>query len=141
MRTRILLGLMAGAVAVLITVSMPSANGGESDNTFTVNKVVEGPVPPGTVFEVAINCIGQGASTMTFDEDGNPTSANSFEISPFTTCSATETEDGGAESVSYQCDVTEPTNNAPTEGDSQVECVDDQTVFFGDIVDASGTIT
>jgi hypothetical protein len=146
MRTRVLLGVVAALAAVLVAAWMPAANGGEVDNSFTVVKEVVGPVPPGSVFEVEVECQNQGGApdeganggTVTFDEDGNPTSPNTLDVGLFTTCTATETVTNGA-AVSYACAVSGG-DNAP-EGDSQVACEDDQTVSFGEILGANGTIT
>ena len=151
MRVKLSLLLAVGALAVLAAGFLsPADAGGGTVNTFRVVKVVEGPVPAGTVFEVEVACTPDtpnapagevGASaTLQFDEDGNPIGADSIPSDFFESCHAEETEDGGAASVSYACAVSQPTD-APDEGNSQLTCVDDQTVHFGDVANAEGTIT
>jgi hypothetical protein len=124
-----------------------------STNTFTVEKVVVGPVPAGTVFEVTVQCTGDPndapsegipASVFQFDENGDPIGANSLQTGLFVSCTATETDDGGAASVSYACAVANPPRSPAdeqAEGNSQVQCVDDQTVHYGEVVGGEGTIT
>src|SRR5262245_19108873 len=144
MRTMLLAAVGALSLALAGFAIPPSAEG-QQGNTFTVEKVVNGPVPDGAVFEVEVNCTSpdsaaEGTSTtMQFDEDGNPLGSNSVLVVFFTTCTATETVTNGAE-VTYACEVSQMISSGGDEG-SQVECVDDQTVFFGDIVLATGTIT
>jgi hypothetical protein len=149
---RVKLSMVAAAVALtalaLVTTSPADAGPGEPVNTFTVNKVVEGPVPAGTVFAVEVACLPNlGAPTelvatvtMEFDETGAPLTENSVDVGLYETCTAEETDDGGAASVAYSCDVSAPID-APTEGFFDLECEDDQTVRFGEVVAAQGTIT
>ena len=94
----------------------PEGNGGPiplPEHELIVTKIVEGPVPPGTEFEVEVDCTellkteteGAGAEgqtfpvTLTFDEEGG---SQSVDVPFFTDeCTATETADGGASSVVY----------------------------------------
>lgn len=90
-------------------------------NTFTepevgsldVIKVVEGPVPPGTVFEVTIDCTLEGSPLdgfpvlVTFDENGDlvpPPDLPLTGIPAGAECTVEETDDGGATSVAYDPD-------------------------------------
>ena len=96
----------------------------------TINKVVEGAVPPGTTFSVLVACDGdiiddgmgiedeagglsaQGkgpggvsSAVVTFDETGAPTSApNPIGFVGPGTCTVTETAAGGASTIGYTCD-------------------------------------
>ena len=123
------------AIFALFAVIVPAVGNAQSpegtdgpiplpDHELIVTKIVEGPVPPGTEFEVEVNCTellkgtegsaegGQAFPvTLTFDEQGG---SQSVDVPFFTDeCTATETEDGGASSVVYgagtgddSCDVT-----------------------------------
>ncbi|HYF47067.1 MAG TPA: hypothetical protein VD926_12700 [Acidimicrobiales bacterium] len=146
MRSKVIGGALALALATVGASWLPAADA-QSGNTFTVEKVVVGPVPAGAVFEVTVQCEGSATSapegfaggTVQFDETGAPLNDNTFNVGFFETCTAEETVTNGA-SVSYSCEVSQ-TADSPGEGDSQLECVDDQTVFFGDVALANGTIT
>jgi len=79
-------------------------------NSFTVNKVVSGPVPSGTVFAVQVTCTGAGTTSLWFDDTGHPSNSSGTEITPAPivphlsdTCTVSETFSGGASSVSYNC--------------------------------------
>jgi hypothetical protein len=131
-------------------------------NTFTVDKVVVGPVPDGAVFEVEVTCESihmveeaAGAAgvpvpapvTMTFDDNGDPLDANMVSVPPGAKCHATETVANGA-AVSYACVATPPvvepwvTDDSATPAEPEpVECTDDQTVEFHYIAGATGTVT
>ena len=148
MRTKFFAAVAAIALAV-VGFALLSPADAQTGNTFTVVKVVEGPVPDGAVFEVEVTCEpeinkapeGGGVSeTVTFDQDGNPTSNNTFNVGLFETCTAVETVTNGAV-VSYSCEASAPVGAPADEGQSQIQCVDDQTVYYGEIVDAQGTIT
>ena len=149
---RVKLGITIGVLMAAVVAFAPAPGAGArqaAPNTFTVVKEVVGPVPAGTVFEVQVECVpeinkapdaeGVPLTTFQFDENGDPIGPNTLNAGFFVTCHAEETEDGGAASVAYACE-TSVVDVAP-EGDSQVQCVDDQTVFFGDIAGANGTIT
>jgi hypothetical protein len=103
----------------------------------TINKVVEGAVPPGTTFSVLVACDGdiiddgmgiedeagglsaQGkgpggvsSAVVTFDETGAPTSApNPIGFVGPGTCTVTETAAGGASTIGYTCDGQIPADN------------------------------
>jgi len=108
----------------------------------TINKVVDGPVPPGTTFSVLVACDGdiiddgmgvpeagglsaQGkgpggisSAVLTFDETGAPTSApNPIGFVGPGSCSVTETAAGGAATVAYACDGQIPVEEEPVAKD------------------------
>jgi hypothetical protein len=147
MRIKAVVGVLVLSLATVGASLLPSADA-QSGNTFTVEKVVEGPVPAGAVFEVTVECVseqtgapseGGTGGTVQFDETGTPLNQNTFSVGFFETCTAEETVTNGA-SVSYSCEVSQQATD-PVEGRPQLECVDDQTVFFGDVALANGTIT
>ena len=148
---RVKLSMLAAAAALLVLAvgTLTPADAGDDVNTFRVVKVVQGPVPAGTVFEVEVTCTpdinkapegSASVTTLQFDEDGNPIGNDSVGVDFFETCSAQETEDGGAVSVTYECAVSQQ-QGAPGEGDSQLTCEDDRTVHYGDVAGGEGTIT
>ncbi len=86
-------------------------------NTLAVTKSVVGTPPSGTTFTVDVNCsIDALDRTLTFDETGTLTSANSPipSIPTGTQCTVTETGDGGASSVGYSVDGGTASASAPT---------------------------
>ena len=151
MRRRSLSVLILAATIVALGAWTPAdagpGNNNIASNRFTVEKVVEGPVPPGAVFEVEVDCvpfqngIGNGSPnsegapmpvTFQFDENGDPIGDNAVMVGFGYDCTATETETNGAQ-VSYACDTIEPNVIivAASEGNGPVvECIDDQTVRF-----------
>ncbi len=117
-------------------------NGAYEPNEFTVEKVVEGPVPPGAVFDVEVDCqLLNGVAhaetvatpaTFQFDENGAPLGPNALAVGFGYQCTATETVTNGA-IVSYACEVDNPVAiplaAEPLETPI-AECIDDQTVRF-----------
>jgi hypothetical protein len=111
--------LVAGFVVMLAFAAWaPSALAGvpvkQPVAPLTVVKTVSGPVPEGTTFTAKIECDGEiieGDSELvdsveiTFDATGQPTSEDTFGFDNEGTCTVTETEDGGAETKTYACDV------------------------------------
>jgi len=99
------------AVAGLLVGGLASPSGAGGDVTLTIEKVVSGPVPPGTTFTVDLNCEEDpdvGGTTMTFDAQGNPTPAGS-NVVMYTSippggfdCIPTEQQPAGA-TVLYAC--------------------------------------
>jgi hypothetical protein len=150
--------LAAGVVAAgvpLVGGTLGGAAPAPPSFTLTIKKVVSGVVPAGTTFTVSIGCVaavmgasGSASTTPTtgtvhtdpltpvvgFDAQGNPTTANTIPVTVGSTCTATETVTGGAQSVSYGC----ATTNA-----SEVACVSSQQVRVipDDNVGAAATIT
>ena len=155
MRIRAVVGTVGLVVATAATGLLTPAAGQSQVNTFTVVKVVEGPVPAGAVFEVTVTCQGAfpeappteggGQQTFQFDENGDPIGNNAVSVPAGVDCTAEETVTNGA-AVGYACEVdfVVPTSGtADDEGNGFVpaECLDDQTVHFDDVLGASGTIT
>jgi hypothetical protein len=146
------------AVIALVALGLFGTAGAGPDekpsNTFTVEKVVVGPVPEGAVFEVEVTCedafgpqadaAPQGAPDVTikFDATGAPIGSNTVKIGAGFDCTATETVTNGA-TVTYGCNASAPADEAASaNGDfDPVKCLDDQTVHFDDIIGAEGTIT
>ena len=156
MRTKLGMSIIAVLAAVAAFGLAPDAGARQAEgpgtgNTFSVVKEVVGPVPAGTVFEVTVQCVLDApaapdaelvpVTVFQFDEDGNPIGPNSVDVGFFETCTAEETDDGGAASVSYACQTAVPVANAPSEGNGQISCVNDQSVHYGDVSGANGTIT
>lgn len=101
-----------GTVVVVVGLvgALASSAGAGGDVTFTVEKVVNGPVPPGTTFTVDLNCDDDpdvGSTTMTFDENGNPVPAGSNVVMwtsiPVGGLDCTPTEQPSDAAVSYTC--------------------------------------
>ena len=163
-----LLGAL-GLVAVLGLIT-PADAGRGSDNYVVVDKVVDGPVPEGTVFEIEVDCtpsapVGSPEAeatpsvpdpdpvTLQFDANGDPVGTDMVSAPRFGTCKVTETDDGGASTVSYQCAVPALPNGTadPEVNGVSAACKDDQTVAFGtpdaaetaeyELIGAEGTVT
>ncbi len=148
MRTKLLIAVAALALTVAVFGPFGAADAQQEQNSFTVVKVVDGPVPAGSVFEVEVTCTskesspaeGFGSTTMQFDENGDPIGANTITGGPFTNCTATETVTNGA-SVTYACSATFPSGSPGAPEGAPAVCLDDQTVSFDNIGGAEGTIT
>jgi hypothetical protein len=113
---------VAAAAMVAMTAAPAGAGDGGNAAPLTVRKVVVGPVPAGTQFVVTVACEGRrgepiiftggppaASQQLVFDADGNP--AGTGDTVTFTNsgeCTVTETENGGASSVSYQCEGSVP---------------------------------
>jgi hypothetical protein len=156
MRIRTLAALITAALA-LLTVGLWSPAEAGGSNTFTVEKVVDGPVPEGVVFEVEVTCTpifnnnsdatvsaAPEQSTFEFDANGDPLDTNTTTVGPGYECTAVETVTNGA-TVSYACEASAPVNGAEPEGPGNgfvpAQCTDDQTVVFDDVSGAQGTVT
>jgi hypothetical protein len=159
MRTRsvaAVLGALA-LVAMLGLITPADAGLTEVDNYVVVEKVVDGPVPEGTVFEIEVDCtpsapVGSPEAeatpsvpdpdpvTLKFDANGDPLGTDMVSAPRYGTCKVTETVDGGASTVSYKCAVPPlASGNAGSQAFESVECIDDQTVGFGQLMAADGT--
>ena len=137
---------LAATIALGAFVAIPAAPAGaqQANNTITVEKVVDGTAPEGTVFAVEVDCdSAEGPTTVYFDENGDPSDQNGdsdpgsnvVDVDPFNdtdVCTVTETEDGGASSVSYSCD---------DENSLRTDCNADNEVEFDDVDDATATVT
>jgi hypothetical protein len=159
MRTRsvaAVLGALA-LVAMLGFITPADAGPTEGDNYVVVEKVVDGPVPEGTVFEIEVDCdlraspVSSSAEatpsipdpkpvTLKFDANGDPLGTDMVSAPLFGTCKVTETVDGGASTVSYKCVVPPLLNgNAGSQAFEPAECIDNQTVGFGQLMAADET--
>ena len=119
MRTKVIVSALA-AVALAFAVCFAPASAGEPFS-LEVIKVVEGPVPPGTTFTIQVACEarnGQVPQDLVFGEQGG---TQTVQVNFGDVCTVTETDDGGAASVTYAC-----------ESNVQSGCQPDgQTVDFG----------
>jgi hypothetical protein len=118
--------VVAVAAVALVLMGALSAGAGVVGTAapLHVRKVVVGPVPPGTQFVETVACEGnQGepiifagpgqpsASSVqfVFDSQGNPVgTGDTVTFTDPGSCTVTETQTGGAASVSYQCEGTLP---------------------------------
>jgi len=163
--SRLLTLLVAGVLAAGVPLLGGTLGQAQTLPTLTVNKVVTGAVPPGTTFTVGVVCAGSaigstpGATgtssttsttlavqtttapanpTITFNAQGDPTTPGSNVVSPPTlpsTCTVTETANGGAQSTSYACTVGPGSSVTTT-------CPTQQSVSYNaDASGASATIT
>src|SRR3954470_9419674 len=142
-RILVVMALALGAVALA---AIPSGAGATPTHTVIVEKHVTGPVPAGTTFTVEVNCeseltpVAQAPTVITFDATGAATSDNSVTTSAGTVCTATETEDGTAVAVAYQCTMEHGATDdeAPFLGNCGPA---DNQATFGDVIGDAATIT
>ena len=138
------------AVGVVAATAVPGGAGGgpvSPHNTLTIVKEVVGTAPTGTTFTVQVNCVnglGVGATnipTVTFDATGTPSTPESAVFTPgaTSTCTVTETVDGGASSVGYAC--VSAGNDLTDKNGTLVDCTADNVVHFTDVLGDSATIT
>lgn len=80
---------------------------------FEILKVVNGTPPAGTQFVVTLSCDGvtiepggQAQVAVRFDAAGTPQDPSALRFEGSGTCNVTETQTGGATSVSYECALT-----------------------------------
>jgi hypothetical protein len=119
------IGAFVAATALVVLAAAP-AGAGEPGNAapLHVRKVVVGPVPPGTQFVETVACdddiIFTGGPPATsvqlvFDAQGNPVGGgDTVTFVNEGQCSVTETETGGAASVTYQCEGSLPVDSMIT---------------------------
>jgi hypothetical protein len=127
--------LASGAMFALVGPVSAQTQG----NTFTVQKIVSGPVPSGTVFTVQVSCTKAAGATLYFNSVGNasnssgtPITATVFHPQLNDACTANETSTGGASSVSYAC----------SHSGLFTSChVDNKGVDYGDTSNGVGTVT
>jgi hypothetical protein len=151
MRNRTIVATTAALLALVASGLFGTADAGPNgvvyENTFTVEKVVVGPVPEDAVFEVEVSCesITNGVPdagtatipstvTMKFDANGDPLDMNMISVPGGYECTAVETVTNGA-TVSYTCAADGPVTDAVDpafNGHVSAQCTDDQTVMFGD---------
>ncbi len=111
MRARGIVGAICAVALGVLGAAAPAGagvNGGAAP--LTINKVVNGPVPEGTQFIATLTCAdpeiepnGATSAQVTFNAQGSPLGPNVFTFSGPTECVVTETQTGGAASVSYAC--------------------------------------
>jgi Domain of unknown function (DUF5979) len=113
---------MVVAIAALALAGLATTAGAGSQMLaapLTIAKTVHGTVPAGTTFTVTIHCgspiiddggSGTDTATVTFDAQGNPTSADTIGFGDPGQCTVTETADGGAATVTYSCVGTLPSD-------------------------------
>ena len=171
MRIRSVAALL-GALALVAVLGLitPADAGNGSGNYVVVDKVVDGPVPEGTVFEIEVDCtstvpVGSPEAEATpsvpdpdpvileFDANGDPLGTDMVSAPLYGTCKVTETGNGGSSTVSYECAVPPPPNGTadPQLNGVSAACKDDQTVAFGtpdaeqnaeyELIGAEGTVT
>jgi len=165
-----ILGALALVAVLGLVIPADAQNGNGPGNYVVVEKVVDGPVPEGTVFEIEVDCtpsapVGSPEAeatpsvpdpppvTLKFDANGDPIGTDMVSAPLFGTCKVTETVDGGASTVSYECAVPPPPNGTadPEVNGVSAACKDDQTVAFGtpdaeqnaeyELIGAEGTVT
>ena len=132
--------VMVIAVAIGMFLAIPSAYAGRVGNQITLEKVVVGTAPEGTVFSVRVTCDESPGDTVFFDETGHPSDENGDQVpsnvvfvDATDTCTVTETVDGDATSVGYEC--------APDANAVRTECTDGNVVDFVDVVNSGATVT
>jgi hypothetical protein len=125
---RKVIGVLVAGAALVAVAALP-AGAGDDAAPLHIRKVVVGPVPPGTQFVETLACEGREGNPnisspsgpvssvqFVFDAQGNPVGTG--DTATFTgpgTCTVTETQNGGAASVSYQCEGTLPPPNGEIE--------------------------
>ena len=131
-------GASATGAQVLRGVAVPN-------NTLTINKTVAGTVPTGTTFTVTATCdstITPGSPesfTAHFDATGAATDTHVFSPKVNEQCMVTETGDGGATTVGYQCAFAPRATAAVTVG--SCDSPTGHAVTFGSLSGDSGTVT
>jgi hypothetical protein len=130
---RVLVALLAGAALAAGALVSPAAAGGDN-LAFGVNVV--GPVPAGTTFTVAWSCpsnnAGNQSGTFDFDSTGAPISGSGVTVNNTGSCSATETQQGNAATVTSACSVS----------GSGASCTDNHTVQWTNLgLNPNGNVT
>lgn len=123
MRTMVKLGgVLVGTAALVSPVGFFADGAGAQvlpRATLTIEKEVDGLVPADTEFTVTVDCGGPNIVTpkgnvttakVDFDSEGEPDGSSTITLVPSdgNTCTVTETEDGDAEDVSYECESNTP---------------------------------
>ena len=115
------IGAVVVAAAMVAMTAVPAGAGNGGDAPLTVRKVVVGPVPAGTQFVVTVACEGRrgepiihtggppaASQDLVFDAQGNPVGTDTVTFDAGGECLVTETQSGGAASLSYQCEGSAP---------------------------------
>jgi hypothetical protein len=114
-RLLMLVPVAFGAVTLASAALVPAGAGGAQIGAapLTIEKEVDGHVPDDTEFTVKVECnvptifTPSGAVTsakVDFDSEGEPDGANTITFVAKADCTVTETHDGDAEDVSYECE-------------------------------------
>jgi hypothetical protein len=109
----------AAAAALVVMGALPAGAGKDGGVApLHVHKVVVGPVPAGTQFVETIACDDEiihndgnpvSSAQLVFDAQGNPVgTGDTVTFDHEGKCSVTETQNGGAASVIYECEGTAP---------------------------------
>ena len=121
------IGVVAAVVALVLMAALPAGAGRPGTAApLHIRKVVVGPVPAGTQFVVTIACEGSiiftgngpaSSAQLVFDAQGNPVgTGDTVTFTDGGQCTVTETQNGGAASVSYECEGTLPPADMNTSG-------------------------
>jgi hypothetical protein len=111
------IGVTVAAAAAAAVPALPAGAGRTGVAPLHVRKVVVGPVPAETQFVVVVSCDGDivfngsggSSATLVFDAQGNPVgTGDTVTFNGGGECTVTETQNGGAASVSYQCEGSVP---------------------------------
>ncbi len=142
---RILLSLSLLAVLALgLTGAMSPAEGrqdeGKGGPLLDITKVVDGDGPTGG-YVIEYTCTWDGppvTEALAFDAAGpGAPETQQVDVPNFSTCTVTETESNGADSVAYSCEFF-PGSPASPPAEGQVEgCNDDQSASFQGTDDAA----
>lgn len=112
-------GVLVSAVVLVALAALPAGAGDGAAAPLHIRKVVVGPVPAGTQFVVTVTCDpptitpgGVSSQQFVFDAQGNPVgTGDTVTFEGPTSCTVTETQTGGAASVTYECEGTLPPPN------------------------------
>lgn len=115
---RRILASVAALTAAGALLAFP-ADAGNGSNTFNVTKVVDGPVPAGTQFTIEANCTDgfnyDVTEVFVYDSTGGTQTITG--IPGESSCTAVETDDGGALTVTYACSFQAQGNFDSCDGD------------------------
>ena len=114
-RLLMLVPVAVGALTLAGAALVPAGAGSSGTGVapLTIEKEVDGHVPDGTEFTVKVECdfptifTPSGAVTsakVDFDSEGDPDGSNTLLFVARADCTVTETHDGDAEEVSYECE-------------------------------------
>jgi hypothetical protein len=116
------IGVLVATTGLVALVAQPAGAGREGSAPLHVRKVVVGPVPPGTQFVETVACEGEpgqpiiftpsgavASQQLVFDAQGNPVgTGDTVTFISSGECTVTESQTGGAASVTYQCEGSVP---------------------------------
>jgi hypothetical protein len=119
------IGVLVAAAALVALAALPAGAGNGGIAPLTVRKVPVGPVPAGTQFVVTVACDGEiihtgngpaSSAQLVFDAQGNSVGPDTVTFDDGGSCTVTETQNGGASSVIYECQGTLPPEASITGG-------------------------